>query len=613
MKRLYVTILLLATAVCMSYAQVKVTLQSPRQAEVGQRIRVSYIANTTDVEDIQVGEFPGFEVLYGPSTSTSRSMSIVNGNASQSATMTFTYTLLATEAGNHQIPAATVVVDGKSYKSQSTGVEVLPSSSNDKQADDQGNDRGNGANQRQGKQAQVKSIGDSDLYMTVTASKKEIFEQEAVLITYKLYSLVNIQQLAGEIPQLDGCHVQELDSKAQMSLKYERVNGRNYATGIWRQYVLYPQKTGKLTIPSTTFDSQIEVRNTTMDPFDIFFGGGSLTQLVSKKIVTPAIDIDVKPLPSPRPDNFSGAVGKLSVSATLSPEQINANDAATLKLVVSGVGNMKLMKAPKINFPQDFEIYDPKETDKTTNTASGAKGNFVYDYVIVPRHGGKYSIAPVEFVYFDTESKQYQTLHTDSFSISVAKPKGGSQVAYREQEDLKIIDNDIRFIKLGDAKSDSPEDSFLFSVSYWAIYACLIVTFIVLILVFNRQIKEKANVARHRGRRAGKAAVRRLANAAKLMKRRESGPFYDEVMKALLGYASDKLNIPTSGLNKDNVSDKLVERGVEESLVREYMDVLSECEFARYAPGDPEATMDKIYSRASEVINKMDNIIRKTK
>ena len=226
---------------------------------------------------------------------------------------------------------------------------------------------------------------------------------------------MNIRQLSGEMPELDDCHVQELDTKAQMSLKYERHNGRNYGTAVWRQYVLFPQKTGKISIPSVSFDAEVELTNPSADPFDIFFGGGALTQMVKKTIAAPALEIEVAALPTPRPAAFTGAVGHFTMTGTLSPDQVNANDAATLRLVVSGQGNMKLMKAPKVSFPKDFEIYDPKEDNKTVMSASGSKGNVVFDYVVVPRHGGRYSVPPVEFVYFDPDDASYKTLRTDSF------------------------------------------------------------------------------------------------------------------------------------------------------------------------------------------------------
>jgi hypothetical protein len=617
MKRFYSIFTLLILFAEFVSAQVTLKIQAPAQTEVGRRIRVSYVANTQDVEDIQVGEFPGFNVIYGPSTSSSSSFSMINGKTTQSSTLTFTYTLLATEEGKFTLPAAAIKVGGKTYKSGSSVIEILPSSGNNNtqgnnQQSQSNHQQNNGSSRQRGK-ASASDIGSNELYMTVTASKRKIYEQEAVLLTYKLYTLVNIQQLAGDMPQLDGFHVQEVDSKAQMSLKYERVNGRNYGTAIWRQYVLFPQKTGKLTVPSITFDSQVEIQNTSMDPFDIFFGGGSLSQIVKKSIVAPAIEIEVLPLPTPKPANFAGAVGKYTISGQLTPEQVNANDAATLRLIVSGQGNMKLMKAPKVNFPQDFEIYDPKVSDKTTNTSSGAKGNVVYDYVVVPRHGGKFNIAPVEFCYFDPETESYKTLKTDSFSIAVAKSKTTGSSNYHEQEDLKVLNNDIRFIKLGNVGKSESDTFFFGSMSYWMYYIASTGLFILILILFNRQIKKSKDISGMRVQKASKAASKRLKTASKLMKQHQSEAFYDEVMKALLGYAGDKLNIQNSDLNKDNVSASLQAVGVEQTLVDAYMNIISECEFARFAPGDPDATMEKIYTSASDVINELDSAIKKNK
>ena len=612
MKRLYSIIVLSFLALSTVSAQVTLKIQAPSQAEVGQRIRISYVANSTDVDDFQVGDFEGFNVLYGPSTSQSSSYSIVNGHMSKSGSITYTYTVVPTAEGTLKVPAATVKADGKTVKSGTASIEVLPASQQQGQQPSNGQQGGTSRQQRQQQNRSGSGqISSQDIYMSVTANRQKIYEQEAVMLTYKLFTLVNVNQISGEMPQIDGCHVQEMDRSAQLSLKYERVNGRNYGTAVWKQYVLFPQKTGKLKIPSITFDTQIEVVNSSMDPFDIFFGGGSLSQVVRKQIVAPAVEIEVLPLPTPKPDNFSGAVGKFTVSATLTPEQVNANDAATLRLVVSGQGNMKLMKAPKIRFPQDFEVYDPKENNKTTNTATGAKGNITYDYVVVPRHGGKFSIPPVEFCYFDPEKAQYKTVQTDSFSLAVAKAKGQPVAYTREQEDLNVLSNDIRFIKLGELESQETDDFFGTS-AYWLTYALLFAAFVLAFLWLRRQQKLNPNSWSVKGKKAGKVASRRLKKASKLLHTKDDAAFYDEVMRALLGYAGDKLSLPVGELTKDNVISKLTQRGVEQSVVDAFIAVLSDCEFARYAPtSDSGLAKEKIYQQASDVITQMNASIKR--
>lgn len=582
-----------------------VHVQAPDRCEVGKRINVSYVVDTQDVEDIRVGEFPGFELLYGPSTSRQSSFQMINGKTTQSSSMTFTYVLLAKKEGEFKLPVASVDVTGKTIRSNSATITVLPSSG--------GNGGATGTQGQQGQQngshKSTETLDDKDLFITATASKTKLFEQEAVVLTYKLYTLVNIRQLAGDMPELDGFHCQELNNKAQLSLKYEHYNGRNYGTAIWRQYVLFPQKSGKLTIPSISFDAEVEITNASADPFDLFFGGGSLTQMVRKTVKTPSIDLDVTALPTPRPDNFSGAVGKFSMTGTLTPEQLNANDAATLKLVVSGQGNMKLMKAPSLDAPKDFEVYTPKETDKTTNTASGAKGSVIFDYVMVPRHGGNYEIPAVDFVYFDPETKKYVTLHTDSFKLSVAKPKTVVSGSVTEKEDVRILSSDIHFIKSGRADIRDSVDDFFGTLYYFLWYLCLTAMFMITFAVFRRYAKANADIVRKRGKRAGKEAAKRLKQARKLLKNHDIGPFYEETLRALLGYVADKLNIPTTDLAKENVREALVARGVDETLIRQYVEVLEACEFARFAPGDPQATMDKIYDLSTQAITNLNKCL----
>lgn len=604
MKRLIFFICYSIFIITNGVAQVRVTLQAPSQVEEGQRIRVSYVVNTQDVDDIQVGDFPGFELLYGPSTSSSSSFSIVNGKTTHTSQMTFTYTLLAQKAGNYKLPAAAVKSGGQTYRSNQASIQILQGDGSGA-SDGSGQSNGSAAT-RQRLQNAGERITSNDLYITVTASKKRLYEQEAVVLTYKLYTLVSIDQCSGKMPDLDGFHTQEIALPQQKTLKYERVNGRNYGTVVWSQYVLFPQKTGKLVVPAINFEADVVQQDRSVDPFDAFFGGGSSLIRVKKTIVAPAVELTVDPLPT-RPANFSGAVGtQFNISGSLSPEQVDANDAVSLRLVVSGVGNMKLMKAPKVEWPKDFESYDPKMTDKTRITTNGATGNIIYDYTAVPRHGGKYSVPPVEFCYFDTNTKSYKTLRTDSFHVAVAKTAGSAVRRIQSQEDLTVLNSDIRYIRTSAAKLRPQGSTFFGSLNYWLVYVGAVLLFLLMVAIFYRQAKANANVARRRGRKAGKAATKRLKSAAKLLKQGQSKAFYEEVTHALWGYVGDKLNLPVTELNKDNVGEQLTERGVGEESIQRFLRVLGDCEFAQYAPGDPSATMDKLYGEATEVINELD-------
>ncbi len=600
MRRLFIAIpLFFAIA---ATAQVKVTMKAPSQVEEGRNITVSYTVDTQDVEDISVGDFEGFELLFGPTQSRQSSYSIINGKSSQTSSITFSYTLQATKAGTYKLPAATVKSKGKEYKSNQASIQVLPGTG--------GNGSSSGGQQSGSTRMRTQNTGEKitskDLYITVTASKHTVYEQEAILLTYKLYTLVAIDQCEGKMPDLDGFLIQELPLPQQKTLKYENVDGKNYGTVVWSQYVLFPQQTGKLTVPAIEFETEVVQQNRSVDPFDAFFNGGSSLSRVKKTVVAPAVEFQVNPLPD-KPSNFSGAVGTdFHISGKLSPEQIDANDAAQLRLIVSGTGNMKLMKAPAVDWPKDFESYDPKVDDKTKVGSNGATGNVVYDYTAVPRHGGKYTIPPVKFCYFDTKDNSYKTISTDSFHIAVAKTYSKATKENATQEELKVLNDDIRYVKLG-TKVDSHQGvNFFATTQYWCAYLALLAAFALFVAIYYRLSKESSNVVKRRRRKAGKAAAKRLKKASGLLKQSDAGEFYDEVTRALWGYVGDKLNLPVANLTKDNVGEQLRSRDVEEEVISQFLQTLEECEFARYAPGDPVATMDKLYADATNIINQLD-------
>lgn len=612
MTKRYYTILLLFLFTGILWAQ-KLTLQAPKQAEVGRRIQVKYVLNTTDYENIQIdGDFTGFDLQYGPSISQMNSFSSINGRTTQSSTATFTYTLMPVKEGTYTIPAATVTSGGQKVKSGTAKIEILPGTDAPSQSGG-----GNGGSQRQQggsslhTPSQSEGISSSDIYFTTTASKTHVYEQEAILLTYKLYSLVSVEQLAGDIPQLDGFHTQEIEQPQQQSFKLERVGNKNYGTVVWREYVLFPQRSGKLTIPAVDFTADIVVQSKYVDPIDAFFNGGGMMQRVQKKIKAPAIDINVDPLPT-RPSNFSGAVGKnFKVSGKLSPQQVDANDATTLSLSITGTGNMQLMSAPLVSWPHDFEEYDPKRSENLKITKSGTQGTVSYEYVAVPHHAGKFNISPIDFCYFDTDKKQYVTLHTDSFQLGVAKVAGAAASTARTQEDVKQLGDDIHFIKKGELDVHQQGDSMFGSLQHMLYYLLVLLVFAVVMIIFHQQAKANADVVGRRGRGASKAAVKRLRLAGKLMKKGEVEAFYDEIMRALWGYVADKLNLPLTELNKDNVSEMLLSRGIDEEATQQFLQILGDCEFARFAPGDPGTNMDHMYNAASDIIGKIEDEIRK--
>ena len=588
-------------------AAVQVKVSAPEVVEEGEQFRLSFTVNTQDVSDFRLPELKDFSIDMGPSRSSQTSFQMINGRTSRSSSITFTYILSALKAGTYTIPAATAVVEGKSYHSKTISIKVIPGTGGGGQASAQGG----GGDSRMRMQDAGSKITGKDLFITVTADKKRLYEQEAVVLTYKVYSLVNLSQLAGGMPDLEGFHTQEIPLPQQKSLKMESHNGHTYGTVVWRQYVLFPQRSGKLTVPSIKFEAIVVQQNRNVDPFDAFFNGGSAMVEVKKTLVAPSLTLQVDPLPSPRPAGFSGAVGRFNISGTLTPDELKANDALTFRVTVSGNGNMKLMKAPVVNFPKDFETYDAKVTDMTKVGHTGVTGNKVYDYLAVPRHPGKYTIPAAEFCYFDTDTKSYRTLKTESFDIEVEKGKGGGSSSYTNREDVELLASDIRYIHQGDVRLRQKGDTYFGSMVYWWSYLIPLLVLIACVVVFRKQAMENANVAKMRNKKANKVAAKRLKQAAALLKSNRPEDFYEEVLKALWGYVGDKLNLPASELNKENVTEKLQAKGVDETLVRQLVELMNDCEFARYAPGDPTQTMDKIYAAATEVIDKMESSVKR--
>ena len=599
MKKIFLFFILISTVIgAWSDDKITFTANAPEVVVSGDQFRLSYTVNTKKVRDFRAPNIKDFEVLMGPS----RSVQYQNINGVETNTITFTYILMAGKEGTFNIPGATIVADGNNYTSNSVTVKVLPP---DQSA-------GTGNSNSSNNQAGTK-ITNNDLFITATASKTTVYEQEAILLTYKIYTQVNLTGLHGDMPDLKGFHTQEVDLPSQKQWTLEHYNGRNYNTTVYSQYVLFPQQSGKLEIPSITFEGTISQMVASADPLDAFFNGGSYVN-VKKYIVTPKLSINVKELPAGKPANFSGGVGEFTVSSSISTQELKTNDAVTLKLVISGTGNMKLINTPEVGFPQDFEIYDPKVDNKFNLTRSGLSGNKVIEYLAIPRHAGTYTIPPVEFSYFDLKSQTYKTLKTDAYTLNVAKGEGNSdQVVanFTNKEDLKVLGKDIRYIKTGEVVLSKKDDYLFGSFAYWLWYLVPMVLFIVFLVVYRKQAMENANVAKVRTKKANKVATKRMKLAGKLLSDKNIAAFYDEVLKALWGYISDKLNIPVSQLSKDNIEEELTRYGVADDLIKSFINTLNECEFARYAPGNQNEAMDKVYESAIDVISKMENSIKR--
>lgn len=588
-----------------------ITVSAPSRVSVGENFRIAYTINTQDVKEFRSGihSFDGLEVIAGPYTSSQSSYQMVNGHTSSHSSITYTYTLYAEKSGTYTIPSAHAKVGGKDVSSQSIKITVSgnsnPNNNNHNGAPQMHEDRDEGGQVR----AAGSKISGSDLFIRVSANKRKVHEQEPILLTYKVYTLVELTQLEGKMPDLTGFHTQEVQLPHPKNFHIEKVNGRNYRCVTWSQYVMYPQMTGKLEIPSITFKGIVVQQNRSVDPLEAFFNSGSGFVEVKCDIVAPSITVDVEPLPN-RPANFSGGVGHFNISAQLDKKDVKAGEPITLRVVVGGVGNLKLLKQPVVEFPKDFDKYDAKVVDKTKLTANGLEGNMIYDFLAVPRNQGKYTIPSVQLVYYDTGSNGYKTIKTPTFQVNVEKGTGKeSTIADYTTEKEK----DIRGLKLGKTERHDVDEFFFGSRSYWISLLLPLIAFIALLIIFRKQAIDNADLVKMRGKKANKVATKRLRKASQLMLSGKQGEFYDEVLRALWGYVGDKMNIPVEQLSRENIEDKLRLYQVDDSTIAKFISALDECEFERYAPGDPAGNMNKTFESAMTAIMNIEDAMKKNK
>ncbi len=605
MKKLIIILMaLIAYSTQMLADKVAFTASAPDAVVVGDQFRLSYTVTTQKVKDFRAPSIKGFDVLMGPSRSQQSNTQIVNGNVTSTSSITFTYILMANNAGEYTIPGASIVADGDQMVSNSVRIKVLPQ--------DQGDS--NSSSSSSTHSSSGTGVSNQDLFITASASKTNVYEQEAFVLTYKIYTREsNLQLNNAKLPDFKGFHSQEIEMTTNARWTPEHYQGRNYYTTVYRQFVLFPQQSGKLYIDPAQFQMTVGKPVQSDDPFDAFFNGGSNVIEIKKSISTPKIAINVNPLPAGKPADFSGGVGEFNISSSINNKELKTNDAITIKLVISGTGNLKLISNPEIKFPDDFEVYDPKVDNQVRLTREGLTGNKVIEYLAIPRHAGTYKIPGVSFSYFDIRSKSYKTLKTEEYVINVEKGAGNADQVianFTNKEDLKVLGEDIRYIKQNEVTLQ-PKGSFFYgSMTYWLFYIIPALAFIIYFIIYRKQAAENANVAKMRTKKANKVATKRMKLAGKLLSENKKDAFYDEVLKALWGYISDKLNIPVSRLSKDNIEEKLRNHGVNEELIKEFLNALNDCEFARFAPGDENQAMDKVYSSSIEVISKMENSIK---
>lgn len=589
-----------------SVAGATFTVNAPRQVIQGKQFQISYILKQAEGSNIKVANIPGAKLIYGPTTSQSYSMSNINGKVEQSSAVEYTYTYRAEKAGKYNIGGASINVGGKTLSSQGFTIEILPP------------DKSTDSNNRQSpsvhfddidSQTADNDIKANDLFVRIILSKPSVYEQEATVCTIKLYTKYQISQFAPTLqPSFNGFLIEDLPIASQLN-DIENVNGQNYMVAELKRCILYPQQSGKLTITSGNYNLTVVQYIKHRSMF------GYINEPVERniKVKSNSAQVSVKPLPTPKPEGFNGAVGKFTASTSLKPDKFKTNEAATYTITISGTGNIKYVKSPDVAFPSQFDVYDPQTAIDAKQNGNNMSGTTKFEYTFMPQYVGKFDIPAPKFVYFDPSTQKYASIALQGYTLDVAKGAGSSSGSDINKKNILQKNKDILHIKSGSFKLEKEISFMTSSTAYWLWYIVPTLLLLSIIIIYRKQLKANSNVALMKTKRANKVAQKRLRLAREFMKKHDANGFFNEVLKALWGYLSDKLGIPVSELNKENIASNLDAYGADKELIDNILKLLDDCEFAQYAPSQSDEKLDETYELTSEVMNKIENIKKRNK
>jgi len=581
------------------WAQTKMTVEAPRVVTVGTQFRLVFSVNAIHVSNFTPPLLNAFIVLAGPSSSTSQSESIINGQRTSSVSTSFTYVVEATQEGVVAIGSGSVVVDGKTVTNDPVTIEVI---------------KGEAPPQREEQNSGAGEISAQDLYMRLELNKTNVVKGEPITATLRLYSKVPIERFSDfRLPAFNGFWSQETDTPSDISFVAENVGGQIYQVALLRRYVLLPQQTGTIKIDPAELICFVQVRSSSQrrSMIDMFFDN---YQTVRKRVATPALTVNVQPLPDGAPVSFTGAVGSYTLSVAADKDSINAHDAVSFVVRISGEGNVNMVEAPKLNFPVDFEVYDTRTTDNSRSRGNTISGTKQFEYPVIPRSAGTFTIDPVAFSYWDVAKKSYVTLTSKPLTLKVGRGAGNStMVGYDpgvSQAVVRTLGQDIRYIRTVFPVLAPVGQIFMGSMWFWIVAGTVVVGFLAmyqLLLKLQARNRDKVLV---RSRKANKQAKLRLKSAGSLLKQNNHADFYAEVHRALWGYVGDKLGIPPADYAKDLVCALLAERHTSEELIHNFTDLVESCEFARYAPAPGEGEMDEVYDWALRLISNLEQTLK---
>lgn len=605
-QRVLVVLVALLSALT-AWGQVSFKVDAPALTALGQPFRVEFSVDAEpERNSFKAPDFEGFEVLAGPSVSTGHSVQFVNGRKSASYTCTYTYVLMPAEAGKYTIGAASITVEDKRYTTMPQPIEVIAEKESERPAAQSGGDV-------KQKSSPESRISKDDILLRLKLSDREVYKGEAIRASLVLYTRVNITDVSDvNIPSFDGFWSQELTFDNIPSR--EEYNGRIYETHKITEMLLSPQQSGSITIPaaSMTVRTPVEVQSNNRH-FDPFFGSRQI-HYVTKQLKSEPIVVNVKEFPQGAPRSFKGAVGDFRISYRMPSSEIESNSADQFELTISGSGNLKFITAPRITLPDSFELYDTKIVDNIKATASGTSGSITYTYPFVARSAGEFTIAPIEFSYFDPESAQYKSLTTEPFTITIkddgSKPASTTVDNYLNfGTTMRQLDKDIRFIHIG-ALPAKRASVLIFSPVYWLVAVVLLAIFVVVYVLMRKRIRDNRNIVARRMKRADKVAIQRLRMAERSMNDGNRHAFYEETLRAMWGYISDKFNIPVASLTKEKIREELYRRGVAMAVAEQFCEIISRSEEAQYAP-TTDGEMSVVYADAIDVMTKIEDVVKR--
>ena len=610
MKRLFFTVVIgLMAFVAMAQDVIKV--EAPNVVAADEQFNVTFIIEgENSPSDFTWSAGNDFQVLWGPQSGHSVSTRIINGQRSRSEQSTYTYVLMPKATGKFAIPTATAKVKGKEIKSVSKTIEVAAAgAASSRQQVQQGQSQGQTA------QRQQTGVSDEDIFLTLELSRRNVVVGEPITATLKLYQRVNVAGFENvTFPDFNGFWSQEIEAPTNIEFTREVYEGQIYNSALLRKFILIPQQQGAVKITPADLVCLVNVRVASVGNsiFDGFFDD---YRTIRKRVTSQEVTVNVSPLPSGAPASFAGGVGKFEISASLSKDVLKTHEAGSLVVTVTGTGNVSLLEAPKVSFPPDMEVYDTKISDRIDK--SGISGSKYYEFPFIPRSHGDFVIEPIKYSYYDVNTKKYVTLETPAIPLTVEKgnetESAGVVISGSSQKDVRTLGSDIRFISTKAPELVSKGSFFVWSPGFWILTILLFLIAFICWAAFRKLAARRADVVGTKNRKATKMALKRLQLAGTFLKQNLYTAFYEELHKALIGFISDKLNMPMAEQSKERMSEALVSKGADKSLVEKFIGILDACEFARYAPDAGHEAMAAHYEEAVDIISSLDSEMKTKK